>query len=118
MYDVRTRIFTGCEPMEFYDRSQKLRYLYARETARRLVEQPALVERGRRYLEKHIAPDPQMRRYYALWDRVLRYPAAEIAKRLTANDPEGQQLRDSMPVFEPIEGKVRDQIIQASKSGR
>lgn len=102
--------------MQFYDRSQKLKYLYARETARRLIEKPSLVDAGKRYLEAKVAPNPRMRRYYLLWSQLLERPAAEIAERLTADTPEGEQLRDSMPVFEPIEGEARKRIIRASRS--
>lgn len=102
--------------MRFYDRSQKLKYLYACETARRLVENPSLIESGKRYLKSKTAPNPRMKRYYLLWDRVLERPPGEIAQRLIADTPEGEQLRDSMPVFEPIEGEVRERIVRASKS--
>jgi hypothetical protein len=101
--------------MHFYDRSQRLKYLYARETARRLLEKPSLVERGKQFLEAKIAPNPRMRRYYLLWRGLLERPPQEIARRLMADTPEGEQLRDSMPVFEPIEGKAREDIIQASR---
>jgi hypothetical protein len=102
--------------MQFNDRSQKLKYLYACEVARRLIERPLLVESGRRYLESKVAHNPRMRRYYLLWNDLLKHPPREIAERLTADTPEGEKLRDSMPVFEVIEGKVREQIIRESKS--
>lgn len=102
--------------MQFYDRSQKLKYLYACETARRLVEKPSLIESGKRYLKSKIAPNPRMKRYYLLWNELLERPPGEIAQRLMADTPEGEQLRDSMPVFEPIEGEVRERIVRESKS--
>lgn len=101
--------------MQFYDRNQKLKYLYACETARRLVEKPSLIEGGKRYLQSKIAPNPRMKRYYLLWNQLLERPPDEIARRLLADTPEGEQLRDSMPVFEPIEGEIRARIVRSSK---
>jgi hypothetical protein len=101
--------------MEFYDQSQRLKYLYAREMARRLVERPSLVQSGKSYLEANVAPNPRMRRYYLLWQNLLEQPADEISRQLISDTPEGQQLRDSMPVFEPIETPVRERIIRESR---
>ncbi|MGE0501029.1 MAG: hypothetical protein AB7I79_05130 [Rhizobiaceae bacterium] len=101
--------------MQSYDRSQRLKYLYARETAARLIANPALVERAREYLTTKIAPNPRLRSYYVLWRALIERPADEIAERLLADTAEGEKLRDSMPVFDTIEGADRDRLLRQSR---
>lgn len=94
----------------FWDRNQKFRYLMLVETARRIVENPDLIEFARLYLDKSMAGVPSSRLYYKLWSELLDRPPPEIARRLLADTPEGERLRDSAPIFEVIEDGVRRQI--------
>jgi hypothetical protein len=45
----------------FRDRHERLKYLKACETARRIVRDPGLIEQARRFVEEAMAPDPHQR---------------------------------------------------------
>ena len=83
----------------FHDRHDRLSYLKARAGARRLRQDPALVEAGRDWLERFVAPDPHQGAGLQAWRRVLALPAADIAELLEADLPEAQWLRETRPVF-------------------
>jgi hypothetical protein len=84
---------------EFRDRHDRLRYLKACETARRLRADPRLIESGRRFVEDAMAPDPHQRHYTTLWRDLLALPAETIAAALIEDSPRGDLLRDTCPVF-------------------
>lgn len=83
----------------FYDRSEKRKYLLAREVARLIVDDPSLLRAGADHLQRFIRDDPHQKSYYLLWSRVLQQPPTEIARFLLADSEEGSALRDSCPVF-------------------
>ncbi|MBX6368389.1 MAG: hypothetical protein IRZ04_10415 [Rhodospirillales bacterium] len=85
------------------------------EVCARLRRDPTLVENGRRYMERFMAPDPRMQRYYALWREVIELPVDEICDRLLADTPEGEALRDSCPVFTVLPHEVR---MRLARDGR
>jgi hypothetical protein len=58
-------------PPHFHDRDDRLRFLKACETARRIRENPALIESARAFVARFMAPDPHQRRYAALWQNLL-----------------------------------------------
>jgi hypothetical protein len=86
----------------FYDRHDHIAYLKAREIARRIVDNPALIEDARRWLEEVMAPDPHQARYAAMWREVLARPAVEIAAALVEDSERGQLLRETRPIFAMI----------------
>jgi hypothetical protein len=81
------------------DQNKKRCYELARIVAAKLVENPLLVEEGRRYLERHVKGDPAQRRYYELWSELLELSPEEIAFQLLADNADGELLRDTRPVF-------------------
>lgn len=82
-----------------YDRNKERSYEVTRIIAAKLVENPTLIEEGRKYLERHVKDQPGQRWRYELWTGILQLSANEIASRLLADSAEGQLLRDTRPVF-------------------
>lgn len=81
------------------DRNKARSYELARIVAAKLIENPSLVEEGRKYLDRHMKHDPAYRAHYQMWSKLLELSAKEIASRLLADGPEGELLRDTRPVF-------------------
>jgi hypothetical protein len=82
-----------------YDRNKERSYELARIVAAKLVGNPALIEEGRKYLERYVKDAPGQHRRHELWTTILKLNVEEIATRLLANSPEGELLRDTRPVF-------------------
>jgi hypothetical protein len=83
----------------FRDRHERLKYLKACETARRIIRDPRLIEQARRFVEEAMAPDPHQRVYTVMWRELLGLPAEDIAAALIEDSDRGQLLRDTSPVF-------------------
>ncbi|MBX9826722.1 MAG: hypothetical protein K2Y27_17255 [Xanthobacteraceae bacterium] len=96
-----------------YDRNKERSYQLARMVAAKLVENPALIEEGRKYLERHVKDAPGQHRRYELWMRILALNAGQIASRLMADNAEGEFLRDTRPVFY-IPSNAERQAVHAS----
>jgi hypothetical protein len=82
----------------FRDRHERLKYLKACETARRIHSDPGLVP-ARQFMERAMAPDPHQSVYTAMWRELLNRPAKEIAAALVEDSDRGELLRDTSPVF-------------------
>jgi len=95
---------------EFYDRHEWRAYLRMVEVARRLVDAPELLERGRDYLEKFVRGDPHQKHIYQLWRAALALPVEDIARHLLADDERGAALRESAPVFVVISAAENRQL--------
>lgn len=108
--------FVGDLPvkMDFHDRSRRRSYDVTRRVAIRLVDDPALVKNGRTYLERCVRPDPAQARYYAMWSDLLRHDVRQIVRRMLADTPEGDLLRDTQPVFVVIPPEERRQSREAA----
>lgn len=98
-----------------YDRNKRRSYELARFIAAKLVECPSLIEHGRAYLERHVRPCPNQSRYYELWSKVLSLEPGEIAERLTADDAEGDLLRDTRPVFYVLTNEERAAVFAKAR---
>jgi hypothetical protein len=48
------------------DRHQEFKWALFRETCSKILENPALIDEGRRHIERVMAQDPRMTKYYAL----------------------------------------------------
>ena len=83
----------------FHDAHERRAYARAVETAKRLVDAPELVERGRRFAEQVMRPDPHMARYYETWSKLLNQDVGTIARNLIEDSQHGALLRDTCPVF-------------------
>jgi len=86
-------------PPRFHDHNKRRAYALARFVAARLVDNPGLVAAGLDYVARHMDPDPRQRPYAAAWRGLLALDTSEIARRLLADTPEGDLLRDTMPVL-------------------
>jgi hypothetical protein len=105
-------------PSTHYDRNKERSYELARIVAAKLVQNPALIAEGRKYLERHVKGDPARRQHYELWTGILNLNVDEIASRLLADSAEGQLLRDTRPVFYVPSNwerqEVRDRVRRSS----
>jgi hypothetical protein len=99
----------------FYDRYEKRSYLAAREVARRILNEPSLLEAGREYLERFMRSDPHQALHYELWNRLLRLPPEEIVWRLLEDSERGALLRDTYPVFVVLPQEARAELIEAAR---
>lgn len=85
--------------MRFHDRHEWIAFLKVQEIARRIVADPSMIEDARRFMQRHMRPDPHQAHYVALWDALLDKPPAEIAAALVEHSPRGCLLRETAPVF-------------------
>lgn len=99
----------------FHDRNQQINYMLAVETARRIVLNPALIAQGRAHIERRLRSFPATRQYDLMWLQVLDCPPEEIARRLIADNDQGDQLRASRPVFEVISPDLRRVVMERHK---
>ncbi len=83
----------------FRDRHERLKYLKACATARRIIHDPQLIEQARHFVEAVMAPAPHQQVYTLMWRELLSLPAADIASAMTEDTDRGQLLRDTSPVF-------------------
>ena len=84
---------------DFRDAYERRAYLRACLLGQRLLENPALLARGRAFLDRFVKDDPRQRRIYAMWTDTLRLPVEELVRRLLADDARGAALRETAPVF-------------------
>jgi hypothetical protein len=84
---------------EFRDSYDFRAYARALLLAKRLLERPELVGRGRSYLERHVKADPHQARIYKLWTEALELPLNELVDRFLTDDERGAALRETAPVF-------------------
>jgi hypothetical protein len=83
----------------FYDSHERRAYLRMVEVARKIVDDPALIKRGRRFLERFIQDKLGQSLAYKAWANLLAEPPETIARELLSNSERGSFLRDSAPVF-------------------
>jgi hypothetical protein len=83
----------------FRDKHDRRAYLRAYILGKRLLENPALLEKGRVFLERFVKGDPRQRHIYALWMEALSHPVDEVVARLLADNEQGAALRETAPVF-------------------
>ena len=93
----------GSPKERFRDAHERRSYAKAMLIAARLMEDPDMANDGQAYLDRFVRPDQRQSGSYALWTRTLRLPVEEIARRLLADTPEGELLRDTAPVFSVIQ---------------
>jgi len=84
---------------DFRDRHERRAYLRACLLGQRLLHDPALLERGRAFLDRFVRGDPRQRRIYAMWTDALALPVDQLVDRLLADDAHGAALRETAPVF-------------------
>lgn len=99
----------------FHDLSKRRSYDVTRRVAAHLIDDPALVENGRAYLERHVRPDPAQARYYELWMDLLCQDVRQIARQMLADTSQGDLLRDTQPVFLVIPPEERAQRRMAAR---
>jgi hypothetical protein len=100
----------------FRDRHERRAYIRAFLVAKRLLERPELVARGRRYLERFVKDDPGQRRVYDMWMETLERPVEEIVVELLSDDARGASLRETAPVFVVIPPEQVRALAQSADS--
>ena len=83
----------------FYDAHARRAYAVMVEVASRIIDEPALIDEGRAFLERFSRDDPRQQDAYRAWAELLGQSAEQIARELLRDDERGAQLRDSAPVF-------------------
>ena|ERR1039458_3894419 len=96
----------------FYDRNHAFQYLVGREIARRLVDDPSLIETAKLSLKKHAGSDPQNNHSYRVWSKLLQNSVDEIAKQLSQNDAHGDLVRQTRPPFIALPPSIRVQLLE------
>ena len=83
----------------FRDRREQLRYAKFVEVARRLRQNPAIIDDARGFVLAHMHPDPHQRAYAERWLVVLALSVETMIDKLLTDDAEGDLLRDTAPPF-------------------
>ena len=83
----------------FRDAHERRTYFRAFLLAKRLIDDPRLIERGRAYLDRFVKNDPRQRHVYKLWVEAMQLPVDEIVLDLLTDNARGNALRESAPVF-------------------
>ena len=104
------------DPDGFRDRNQRYGYLVACENARRILADPAVLEAGRRHLERFTRGVPQRRHAHALWSALLDAGAAAVAARLTERGGRGDYARETAPSFGGLPGPVRARLLAGARA--
>ena len=84
---------------DFRDAYERRSYLRAYLLGQRLLAEPALISRGRAYLDRFVRDDPRQRRIYAMWLKALDLPVDQLVGQLLADNSHGAELRETAPVF-------------------
>lgn len=98
----------------FRDAHERRSYLRAVHVARRIVDDPSLLDAGRVFLDRFVRDDPRQSAGYALWLRTLELAPGDIALRLIEDSEAGEALRDSAPVFAVISKTEAEDIWRAN----
>lgn len=98
----------------FRDAHERRAYQRALEVARRIVDDPSLLEKGRAFLDRFVKDDPRQRRGYALWIETLRLEPEQVVRLLIADDEQGAFLRETAPVFTTISPDTAHQLTSRS----
>lgn len=101
----------------FHDRAQWIDYLKAVEMARRLEEDPHVIDTAWDYVRRHMRHDPSQRRYYVFWVNTLNGKSRfQIAALLIEDSEEGQFARDGRPPFgKPLTPAETERLMRESR---
>jgi hypothetical protein len=100
---------------QFHDRNERRRYEITLVTAEKLFDDPAALQHGLEYMERHMRPDPAQARYVALWTEMISRDPKEIVRELLADTDHGALLRETSPVFYVVEGREREQALARAR---
>jgi hypothetical protein len=101
----------------FHDRNERRRYEIALVTAAKLIDDPATMQNGLAYMERHMRADPAQARYYALWKDMIWRDPKEIVRELLADTDRGALLRETSPVFYVLAGAERERALARAREG-
>jgi len=87
---------------EFRDAYERRAYLRAYLLGQRLLANPALLDRGRAFLDRFIKTDPRQHRTYVMWTDALALPVDKLVTEMLADNSRGAALRETAPVFAVI----------------
>ncbi len=83
----------------FRDRHGRVDYLKAREEARRVRDDPSLLDSARLFLRERVWPDEHARPHAERWLALLDEGAERVAERLVEDSPQRQLAREARPPF-------------------
>lgn len=99
----------------FYDRNHRFSYLVARENARRIAQDPAVAEVGRRHLEAFSGQEPAQRDGYLLWLGIFDLGPEEVVRRLLERSPRGDYARQTAPSFGALPARTRVRLLRLAR---
>jgi hypothetical protein len=97
---------------EFYDRHERRAYLRAVEMAKRIIDNPEVIEHARLFLDRHVRHDPHQHAAFETWRELLDRPPETIARALLEDSDNGAELRGSAPVFFVLGGEPRLELLR------
>lgn len=106
--------YAGPMKSHFRDRYELRSYARIVLLARRLLDSPELVGRGRAYLDQFMAGDPHQRQAVEAWRAALEAPVDQLVALLLADDPRSAALRETAPVFTTISPQAVSELVDAA----
>ncbi len=94
----------------FYDNHERRAYLRFVEIAKRIMDDPNIIQSGIKFIKAHMRDDPHQARAYTRWAEILKQPPAAIVTSLLEDSPSGQWLRDTAPVFVVVDSQTVQDI--------
>ena len=102
------------EPDGFHSRNQRFSYLVARENARRILDDPAVLKAGQAHLDRFSRPDPHQRDGCAIWRRLLGDGQQAVAAALMDRSAWGDWVRETAPSFGGLPARTRTRLLRLS----
>lgn len=98
---------------DFYDSHDRRSYERHWAIAIKLLEEPALLQNARAYLERFVRDDPHQTHVFAVWSRLVSQTPGEVALRLIEDTADGAFLRETAPPFRGLTDREREQTFRA-----
>ena len=94
------------EPMDLHNLALERSLAFHREITRRLIDDPAVLERARRRVKDWLAQNPD-RPYARAWDKILSGDPESIAALLADRNELADELRQSSPFAGVLDARER-----------
>lgn len=103
------------EPGGFRDRNRRYGFLAARENARRILADPAVLDCGRRHLDRFSRGIPRRRHGHALRSALLDDGAEAVAARLIERGERRGCASETAPSFGGLPVPVRARLLAEAR---